>query len=68
MKKLHLSMAGRRARNGYLFILPWFIGFLLFYVRSLFMTVQFSLSDLFLPKNGTGYVLEFVGLNNYIEA
>ena len=43
MKKLHLSMAGRRARNGYLFILPWFLGFVLFYLRSLFMTVQLSL-------------------------
>ena len=38
MKKLHISMAGKRAVNGYLFILPWLLGFLLFYVRSLYMT------------------------------
>ncbi|MBR3763209.1 MAG: sugar ABC transporter permease [Clostridia bacterium] len=67
MKKLHLTMAGRRARNGYLFILPWFIGFVLFYVRSLYMTVQFSLNTLTVPPAG-GYTLDFVGLQNYITA
>ena len=67
MKKIHLSMAAKRARNGYLFILPWFIGFLLFYVRSLFMTVQFSFSELTVPPSG-GYELDFVGLKNYITA
>ena len=67
MKKFHLTMAGKRARNGYLFILPWFIGFLLFYVRSLFMTVQFSFSELTVPPSG-GYELDFVGLGNYITA
>ena len=67
MKKLHISMAGKRAVNGYLFILPWLLGFLLFYVRSLYMTVEFSLSDLTVLSTG-GYNLEFVGLKNYYEA
>ncbi|MBQ8554774.1 MAG: sugar ABC transporter permease [Clostridia bacterium] len=67
MKKLHVSMATKRAVNGYLFILPWFIGFALFYVRSLFMTVQFSLNELTVPASG-GYELDFVGLGNYITA
>lgn len=67
MKKIHLTMAAKRARNGYLFILPWFIGFLLFYVRSLFMTVQFSLNDLSVLTTG-GYELDWAGLDNYIYA
>lgn len=67
MKKLHISMAGKRAVNGYLFVLPWLLGFLLFYVRSLYMTVEFSLSDLTVLSTG-GYNLEFVGLKNYYEA
>ena len=67
MKKLHISMAGKRAVNGYLFILPWLLGFLLFYVRSLYMTVEFSLSNLTVLSTG-GYNLEFVGLKNYYEA
>ncbi len=67
MKKLHVSMAAKRAVNGYLFILPWFVGFALFYVRSLLQTVQFSLSELVVLPAG-GYELDFVGLQNYITA
>ncbi len=67
MKKLHVSMAAKRAVNGYLFILPWFIGFALFYFRSLFMTVQFSLNELTVLPAG-GYELDFVGIQNFIYA
>ncbi len=67
MKKLHVSMKTKGAVNGYLFILPWFIGFALFYVRSLYQTVQFSLSELNVLPAG-GYELDFVGLGNYITA
>ena len=67
MKKLHVSMNTKRAVNGYLFILPWFIGFALFYFRCLFMTIQFSLSDLTVMPSG-GYELDFIGLGNYVTA
>lgn len=53
---------------GLMFIMPWLIGFLLFYVRSLIMTVQFSFSDLTVDAGVGGYQLEFVGLTNYIYA
>lgn len=68
MKKKRLSLAQRRAINGYLFILPWLVGFAAFYLRSLFMTVQFSLSELTMDMVNGGYQLEFVGLENYIYA
>ncbi len=67
MSKLHVSMKTKRAVNGYLFILPWLIGFALFYVRSLYQTVEFSLSSLNVLPAG-GYELDFVGLANYITA
>lgn len=67
MKKLHVSMQTRRAVNGYLFILPWLIGFALFYVRSLYQTVEFSLSSLNVLPAG-GYELDFVGFANYVTA
>lgn len=67
MKKLHVSMKTKSAVNGYLFILPWFVGFALFYVRSLYQTVQFSLSELNVLPAG-GYELDFIGLGNYITA
>lgn len=67
MKKLRVSMTTRRAINGYIFILPWLIGFLVFYVRCLFMTAEFSLSTLTVGNAG-GYTTTFVGLENFLYA
>ena len=61
------SLMQKRMMKGYLFILPWLIGFIAFYLRSLIMTVQFSLSDLSVGAVG-GYTLEPVGLDNFIYA
>ena len=60
-------MTARSAIKGYLFILPWFIGFVSFYVVSVIQTVNFSLSQLSVPATG-GYTSEFVGLDNFIYA
>lgn len=68
MKKNRLSLSQKRTISGYLFILPWLVGFIVFYLRSLFMTVQFSLSELSMDMVNGGYQLEFVGLDNYIYA
>ena len=68
MKKPRLTLSQKRTINGYLFILPWLVGFLCFYVRSLFMTIQFSLSELTMDVVNGGYQLEFVGLENYLYA
>lgn len=66
-KRTKMSLTTRRSINGYLFIMPWLIGFVVFYLRSLFMSVQFSLSELTVNPGG-GYTLEFVGLENFIYA
>ncbi len=66
-KRKKLSLSRKRSLTGLLFILPWLIGFIWFYARSLVMSVQFSLSDLTV-KPGGGYTLDFVGLQNYIYA
>lgn len=67
MKKKHsLTLSQKRTVNGYLFILPWLVGFAAFYIRSLFMTIQFSLSDL--TVGVSGYSLSWVGLKNYLYA
>lgn len=65
--KKKLSLTTKRSINGYLFILPWLIGFICFYARSLFMSVQFSLSELTVNPGG-GYSLRFVGLDNFLYA
>lgn len=66
-KRTKMSLTTRRSINGYLFIMPWLIGFVVFYLRSLIMSVQFSLSNLTVNPGG-GYTLEFVGLQNFIYA
>ena len=66
-KKLRVSMSTRRAINGYMFIMPWLIGFICFYVICIIMTVRFSLSELTVLPTG-GYSTKFVGLDNFIYA
>lgn len=68
MKKKRLTLSQKRTVNGYLFILPWLIGFIAFYVRSLILSAQFSFSEMTMdPVNG-GYSLKNVGFQNYLEA
>lgn len=66
-EKLNLTLSGKRKIYGYIFILPWLIGFVMFYVISLIQAVTFSLSDLKVSPMG-GYELEFIGLDNFIYA
>jgi ABC-type sugar transport system permease subunit len=64
MKKKRLTLKQKRAIVGLLFILPWFIGFLVYYVRSLILTAQFSLSNIQIAETG-GYTATFIGLDNF---
>ncbi|MDE6686034.1 MAG: hypothetical protein K2K17_01805, partial [Lachnospiraceae bacterium] len=66
-KKRTMGLTARRTMNGYLFILPWLVGFIVFYLRSLILTIQFSLSELSVGAVG-GYTLEWKGLENFINA
>jgi len=67
VKKFRLTMSRKRMIIGILFITPWLIGFIYFYARTLFMTGQFSLSEISIASTG-GYQLSFVGLENFIYA
>lgn len=67
MRKSKLTLTKKRMINGYLFILPWLIGFIIFYIRSIILTTEFSFSELTVGAVG-GYELKFVGLNNFIYA
>ena len=66
-KKKKMSLSKKHGLMGYLFIMPWLIGFIWFYLRSLLLSVEFSFSNLTVNPGG-GYSLEFVGLQNYIYA
>ena len=65
-RKRKSTLLEKRNRMGYLFIMPWFVGFILFYVRSIIYTGIFSFSNL--KMSMTGYTLEFAGLENYVYA
>ena len=62
-----MSLTTKRSITGYVFILPWLVGFLIFYLRSLIMTANFSLSEISVAVGG-GYDSKFVGLQNYLYA
>ena len=66
MKKIKKpTLLQKRKLKGYLFILPWLIGFCVFYVRSLIMTGQFAFAQLTMDTIHGGYALDFVGLSNF---
>ncbi len=68
MKKTKLSLHGRRALYGLIFISPWLLGILLFFVNPIVRTVQFSFSDIIIDKEGGGYSTVFIGIRNFYEA
>ncbi|MDR2546076.1 MAG: sugar ABC transporter permease [Lachnospiraceae bacterium] len=67
-KRRRLSLNQKRMLMGYIFILPWLIGFIYFYVRSIAMTIQLSFSELVMDILQGGYSLTAVGFENYRHA
>jgi ABC-type sugar transport system permease subunit len=63
--KKKMTLLQKRKMTGYLFILPWFIGFLVFYVKSIVMAGHFALSELSMDTVNGGYKLTNVGFENF---
>lgn len=64
-QKKKMTLASRRAIFGLLFISPWLIGFCAFYIRSLYLSISMSLSEVTVGATG-GYKLSFSGISNFI--
>lgn len=62
-KKISLSLEGRKSVTGYLFIMPFIVGFFLFFLYPFIQSVIFSLSELEITADG--FNLHFIGLENY---
>ncbi len=62
--KVYRTMPARRARTGYLFILPFIIGFLVFMIRPMILSMRMSLSQV----NILTGALTPVGTSNYSYA
>ena len=67
-KKRKMTLATKNAITGYLFILPFIIGFLLFMLIPLFQSLRMSFSDVTVNPTAGGFVMEFVKLSKYNES
>ena len=62
------SLDKRKARNGWLFVMPFVLGILLIYLPVIFDSVWFSFNTLKHLQGGRGIKLEFVGFKYYSDA
>ena len=67
-RKKIASLDRRKARAGWLFILPFLIGFVLIYLPMVKDSIVFSFSKINTATGGGSYTTEFVGWDNYKEA
>lgn len=61
-----LTLTQKRMLVGYTFVVPFVIGFVLFFLYPFVQSILFSLSDLEITR--TGFRLHSVGLANYTKA
>ncbi|MBP3937140.1 MAG: sugar ABC transporter permease [Clostridia bacterium] len=66
MKRKRTGFAARRARAGFLFVLPFVIGLLLFFIKPLCDTIWYSFANLSVNYE-TGFQTTFQGLRYYRE-
>lgn len=52
-----------KARYGYMFVLPWIIGFILFFALPLIQSFSYSFSNVILQDGG--FSIDLLGLKNY---
>lgn len=65
-KKRLTSYQQRQNRQGYLFMLPWMIGFVIFTAIPFIATIYLSFTEV--RQTVLGFKITFIGLDNYIMA
>lgn len=63
-KKKKSAMAKRRARVGFMFILPWLIGVIFLFLRPLVNAFNYSFHNVLITPTGLNF--EFVGWENFV--
>ena len=66
-KKRGASLDVRKARAGWLFIMPFLLGFILIYIPVIFDSIKYSFHEIKILVGG-GYELIWVGWKNYSDA
>lgn len=62
----HRTYAEQKAQLGFLFVLPWLLGFIFFFIIPLINSFRYSLSKI--EANSSGIKTSFIGFENYINA
>ncbi len=66
-RKRGASLDVKKARAGWLFVLPFILGFVLIYLPIIFDSIKYSFHEVDLLMGG-GYKLTWVGFKNYSDA
>ena len=66
-KKSRASLESKKAKAGWIFVLPFLIGFVLIYLPIIFDSIKYSFNEIKILVGG-GYRLGFVGWKNYSDA
>lgn len=65
MKRIRLTMVQKTNLEGYIFLLPWLIGFSMFAVYPFLNSIRLSFSEV---KEFVGFHMEWIGWKNYRKA
>ncbi|AOZ92652.1 carbohydrate ABC transporter permease [Paenibacillus crassostreae] len=60
------TYAQQKAMWGFIYVLPWLIGFIFFFFIPLMSSIRYSLSSI--QANANGMIIDFIGIGNYVEA
>jgi len=63
MGKKKMGIIQKRSLTGLVFVLPWIIGFLIFFLNPLIQSITFSLNNVVITAKGRK--LNFVGMGNF---
>lgn len=63
MQKKKHSIEALNSRKGFLFTLPWLIGFVLFFFKPILQSIAFAFSKVAVTTDG--FSLKFVGFSNF---
>lgn len=63
MKRLRIGLVTRREMKGYFFLLPWLVGFVLFFAVPLVQSAWYSWHDIKVTANGLR--MTWIGWENY---
>lgn len=63
VKKKKKGVESRKSQYGMMFVLPWIIGVVMFFIVPILQSLIFSFSEVFIEADGV--VMDFIGVENF---